>query len=81
LKHHIIPTLWKTSEIIPVPKKQKNSVMNDLRPVALTPIVMKCFEKIVLKHILACLSPVQDPFQFAYRAKRSVEDAILTFFR
>ena len=24
LKHHIIPTLWKTSEIIPVPKKAKN---------------------------------------------------------
>ena len=53
--------------------------LNDLRPVALTSIAMKCMEKIVLNHILSCLSPVQDPFQFAYRANRSVEDAILFF--
>ena len=38
-----IPNVWKTSKIIPVPKKEKVMTINDLRPVALTPIVMKCF--------------------------------------
>ena len=53
---------------------------NDLRPVALTSIPMKCLERLLLKqHIKKSLSFIQDPLQFAYRAGRSVEDAILTF--
>ena len=42
-----IPNVWKQSKIIPIPKKNNISCMNDLRPVALTSIVMKCFEKLV----------------------------------
>ena len=53
--------------------------MNDFRPVALTPIIMKCFERIVLKHIKLSFSPLQDNLQFAYRSGRSVDDAILLF--
>ena len=53
--------------------------MNDLRPVALTSSLMKCLEKIVLKFILEKYASFQDPFQFAYRKNRSVEDAILVF--
>ena len=52
------------------------SCFNDYRPVALTPIIMKCFERLVLSHIKATLPPTLDPYQFAYRAKRSTEDAI-----
>ena len=45
-----VPSLWKTSEVIPVPKiKQPVVIMNGLRPVALTSVVMKCFEDIVKK--------------------------------
>ena len=53
--------------------------MNDLRPIALTSIPMKCLEKLVLKHILPVCQPSLDPCQFAYKANRSVEDAILYF--
>ena len=80
LNTHTVPTLWKTAEVIPVPKKPKVSVLNDLRPVALTSIAFKCLERIVFNHISSCLSVAQDPFQFAYRTKRSVDDAILIFF-
>ena len=38
------PSLWKTSHIVPVPKKTPVKVMNDLRPVALTSAVMKVLE-------------------------------------
>ena len=51
-----IPSLWKTSKIIPVPKSYSISQMNDLRPVALTSVAMKCLEKIVLKNFLPFLS-------------------------
>ena len=74
-----IPLSWKTSKIIPVPKNNCVKQMNDLRPVALTPVVMKCLEKIVLSNILPSLKHSLDPCQFAYKSKRSVEDAILFF--
>ena len=79
IKNCIIPALWKCSEIIPIPKKAKVNEMNDLRPIALTSVVMKCLEKLVLNKVKSAFNNVQDPLQFAYRAKRSVEDAILFF--
>ena len=53
--------------------------MNDLRPVALTSVPFKCLEKLVLSSILPVCSPCLDPLQFAYKAKRGVEDAITIF--
>lgn len=52
--------------------------LNDYRPVALTPIVMKCFERLVLAQLKMCLPPTLDPHQFANRSNRSTEDAVFT---
>ena len=71
-----MPSGFKAATIIPVPKKSSPSCFNDYRPVALTPIIMKCFERLVLSHIKPTLPPSLDPYQFAYRAKRSTDDAI-----
>ena len=77
LNNSTIPTIWKTSEIIPIAKKPSPSCLNDYRPVALTPILMKCFEK-VIKHILSDqIKSFTDPLQFAYTKNRCVEDATL----
>lgn len=73
-----VPTIFKTSTIVPVPKHSTASVSNDFRPVALTPIIAKCFEKLVASHLKSCLPATLDPFQFAYRHNRSTEDAIST---
>ena len=78
LSQAVIPSCLKTSIIIPVPKKNSISCLNDYRPVALTSIAMKCFEKLVRAHITSVLPPDLDPYQFAYRANRSTEDAIAT---
>ena len=37
------------------------------------------FRKLVLNHILPVCRPCLDPYQFAYKTKRGVEDAILLF--
>ena len=79
LSEHILPLSWKTSEIVPVPKKPCVKELNDLRPVALTSIVCKCLERIVLKEIKKCCKVCQDQMQFAYREKRGVDDALLVF--
>ena len=76
---HTLPPIWKTAEVVPVPKKANIKELNDLRPVALTPIVTKCLEKLCVREIKKCSSPVQDQMQFAYRQKRSVDDALLVF--
>ncbi len=47
-----IPSIWKMSIIIPVPKKPRPMELNHYRPVALTFIIMKCLEKLLLNTIL-----------------------------
>ena len=64
------------SIISPVPKKSDPESLNDYRPVALTSCVMKCFEKLVLKFMNTLLPPCFDSYQFAYRERRSTDDAI-----
>lgn len=48
--------------------------MNNLRPVALTSLVMKAMERVIKKHIVMVTDPLMDPLQFAYRAGRGVDD-------
>ncbi len=45
---------------------------------ALTSIAMKCLERIVRDIVVEQTKPFIDPQQFAYQAKRGVEDAVIT---
>ncbi len=58
------------------PRNQKSQDLMDYRPVALTSVVMKSFERLVLAHLKDSTGPLLDPLQFAYRANRSVDDAV-----
>ncbi|KAK9536483.1 hypothetical protein VZT92_006258 [Zoarces viviparus] len=71
-----VPACFKASTIIPVPKKTRITGLNDYRPVTLTSVVMKSFERLVLSHLKTLTDPLLDPLQFAYRANRSVDDAV-----
>ncbi|KAI4880336.1 hypothetical protein NFI96_004093 [Prochilodus magdalenae] len=72
-----VPTLWKTSCLVPVPKKGRPSELNDFRPVALTSHVMKTLERLLLHFLRPQVQRAMDPLQFAYREKVGVEDAML----
>ncbi len=76
LSQAVVPTCLKSTTIIPVPKKSPVSCLNDYRPIALTPIMMKCFERLVMHNIKNSLPNTLDPLQFAYRPNRSTDDAI-----
>jgi hypothetical protein len=78
LNVHFVPRSWRTSTIIPVPKKTNAKVLNDFRPVALTSILCKCMERVVCNQLTAAVADRMDPLQFAYRARRGVEDASVT---
>lgn len=75
LDSHTVPQLWKQSTVIPIPKKTNPKTLNDLRPVALTSLVMKAMEKIIKQHIISVTDPLMDPLQFAFRTGRGVDDA------
>ncbi|KAK3564556.1 hypothetical protein QTP86_022798, partial [Hemibagrus guttatus] len=47
--------------IVPVPKKSTVSCLNDCHPVALTPIMMKCFERLIMRHMKTQLPPHWTP--------------------
>ena len=54
-------------------------LLNDLRPVALTSILHKYLERLVLNLLLPAVAPFQDLSQYAYKSKRGVDDAIAVF--
>ncbi len=75
----VVPTPFKKSVIIPVPKNSRPSCLNDYCPVALTSTVMKVFERlsnVFKKHICSSIPATLDPLQFSYRPNRSTDDAI-----
>ena len=76
LAQAVVPSCFKKSIIVPVPKNSLPSCLNDYRPVALTSAVMKCFERLVKNYICTSLPNSFDPLQFAYKANRSRDDAI-----
>jgi len=65
-----------TSNIVPVPNTASLACLNDYRPVALTAVVMKCFEGQVKEYICAVLPLSMDMLQFAYRQNRSSDDDV-----
>lgn len=77
LDTHTVPSIWKSSMIIPFPEKASCKENNDYRPVALTLVVMKCFEKIMINFVKTEVSCLSDPSQFAYRSNRSTDDAVI----
>ncbi|KAI5616883.1 gastrula zinc finger protein XlCGF28.1-like [Silurus asotus] len=76
LEQSVVPSCFKQSTIVLVPKKPQPACLNDYRPVALTSVVMKCFERLVRDFITASLPDTLDPLTFAYCQNRLTEDAI-----
>ncbi len=72
----VVPSCFKTATIVLIPKTAKTTCLNDWCPVALTPILSKCFEKLIKTHICSVLPASLDPLQFTYRSNRSTDDAI-----
>ena len=73
-----IPKRWKTANVRPIPKETNISTLNQLRPISVTHVTMRLFERLVLTSYLK--KPVVahvDTNQYAYREKCSTEMALL----
>ncbi|KAK0149066.1 putative RNA-directed DNA polymerase from transposon X-element [Merluccius polli] len=63
LANFTVSSCFKKSTIIHVPKKINPASLNDYHPVALTSVVIKCFEKLIKDYICSSLPETLDPLQ------------------
>ena len=66
LSQSVIPKCFKLTTIVPVPKRSKLACLNDYPLVELTSVIMKCFERLVMKNINTIIPDTLHPLQFAY---------------
>ena len=78
LREGYVPPVWKSVQVVPVPKTNPpSSIESDLRPIAILPVLAKVLESIVGQHLLQFLEPHLDDSQFGSRKGRSTTHAIL----
>ena len=79
LKKQLAPCLWKLANITPIPKETPFETCNQLRPISLTNVIMRVFEKVVVKQELSpVLKSAIGPDQFAYKDGCNTTLALLT---
>src|SRR5215469_8941098 len=74
-----VPKLWKTAEVIVIPKPGKPTTeVSSYRPIPLLPIMSKIFEKILLKRLNNIIEERQllPNHQFGFRANHSTIDQV-----
>ncbi len=68
LKTSKVPQKWKSANLLPLPKESPLNSCNQLRPISLTDIIMRLFEKCVYKSEIAPATRNNiGPDQFAYK--------------
>ena len=74
LTESVIPTCFKQTTIVPVPKEVKVTCLTGYRPVVLTSVAKKCFQRLVMAYINTIIQETLDPLQFTYHTNRSTDD-------
>ena len=74
-----VPAQWKEANVIPIHKKGNKAIMANFRPVALTSVISKVFEKIVCAAIVCFLTrnKLITPQQHGFVKGRSCQTNIL----
>ena len=68
LKLSKVPKMWKHANVLPVPKESILNSLNQLRPISLTDLIMRLFERSVFKTEIAHVTRhAIDSDQFAYK--------------
>ena len=68
-----VPRAWKLSTLIPIVKPGKNATeVQSYRPIAMTSIIGRLFERVILRRFAPVLAKLNDA-QFAYRPYRTGE--------
>ena len=66
-----IPNDWKLANVVPIFKKGNKHDASNYRPISLTSLVMKTFERIIKEELLHHVNEFIDPRQHGFLAKKS----------
>jgi hypothetical protein len=72
IRLNYIPDVWTTAEVIMIPKPGKNlSEVESYRPISFLPIMLKLFEKLILKRLTSIIAEkhLVPMHQFGFRKK------------
>jgi hypothetical protein len=73
-----IPSAWRKAMIVPIPKKPRSSEISDYRPISLTEILRKIFERCILGQIVGKIEPL-DLAQGGFRRHRGTIEVIAAY--
>ena len=71
IRNEEIPKIWKTALVVPLHKKGSVHLANNYRPVSLTCILCKLYEKFIRKHILSHVLDLISDKQHGFTTGRS----------
>ena len=74
-----IPSEWKLANVVPLHKKGSKASVENYRPISLTSLVMKVFEKIVRDELLAKCQHKLNNFQHGFLPEKSCTTQMLLF--
>ncbi len=74
-----VPSAWKLSDIVPVPKKPGANRPGDFRPISMTSILCRTFERLIRDPIVNHLETnhLISPYQHGFRRHRSTTTQLL----
>ena len=74
------PACWRLADVVPVPKGSAFSDVSDFRPISITPVLSKVFEKTVAGKLSNFLQRhgMLPPSKFSYRRGLGTCDDLLT---
>ena len=71
LAHGKVPSEWKRANVVPVPKNDDPSEINNYRPISLLCIISKVLEHIVHRQVYEFIKPSLHDLQHGFRPNRS----------
>jgi len=78
LRESFIPEVWKSGDVIPLPKvNPPMRIDKDLRPISLTPVLSKSLEWFIRDWIMDIVNDLLDPHQYGSRKGCSTTIAIV----
>ena len=78
LKVGKVPEVWKRANIVPIPKENVINSSSELRPISLTDIIMKLFERCIYKNEIADVIYYSiDSDQYAYKVGHNSTMALI----
>ena len=79
MKNSCLPSDWKCAHVTPIFKSGSKKLASNYRPISLTSIVCKLFEKLLIDYLLSQLDHWFSPFQHGFRKGYSCESQLLSF--